>query len=117
MTRFRIYDFNFNNKAWGKLSEEELERVHYVDADIIETRSLLKKSKKIGNKGYLWKGKYLAIATFNTGEKRKILLSRYGGFLLDVEGKCFYEFDDSSRAGWDNYLQKYKDKLVAKHSN
>lgn len=117
MTRFRIYDFNFNNKVWANLSENELRNINFIDPNLVDTKSLMKKSKRIGNRGYLWKGKYLAIATFSTGEKRQILLSKYGGFFFDIEDQCFYEFEDESRAEWDTYLQKYKEQLMRLRSN
>lgn len=73
--------------------------------DIDRMRTFLKTLQKIKNINPVWTGLYVASCELDN-TKRKILFSRYGGFLFDESSKSYYQIPENLRQNWLNFLNE-----------
>ena len=61
-----------------------------------------------------WMGYYIASCIVPSGEKRKLLISMYGGFFLDQKSGDYYELPEIVRKDWLSYLSESYETMEAK---
>jgi hypothetical protein len=112
LTSLRLYEHTDKDKI--SLTDSDIEKMKFVEVGIDEVQFFLNQSTPIGKKAYLWKGSYLAIATFKDGQKKKLKISCYGGFFMDITTKEYYEIKNETwRNGWDSLCAEYNKELYA----
>jgi hypothetical protein len=117
LTSFRIYNFKSfpEGKDINTFSDKDIAEMNFIETDLDEARKILQKSLPLGNKTYLWKGHHFAIATFSDGQKRRIKISVYGGFFMDLKNQEYYEFKEGTRQQWDTFWAKHYSLLHKKN--
>jgi len=114
MTSFRIYNQNTfpSDKTIESYTTEEIDKMNFIETEIFKAKQILKKSIRIRNETYLWKGDVFALATFKSSEIRRIKISWYGGFFLDLKGMKYYTFRKKKAEKWDSFWRKYYHKVI-----
>lgn len=109
LTSLRIYDYKTypEGKNIYTFSDKDIAEMNFIETDIEETREIFQKSILLKYKTYLWKGHHFAIATFSDGQKRRIKISVYGGFFMDLMSKEYYQLIEGQRQEWNTFFAKY----------
>jgi len=69
-------------------------------------REFLKNLHTLAIKDPVWMGYYVTSCQFPDGRVRKIIISMYGGFLLDQYDGAYYELPVELRKSWLAYLSE-----------
>lgn len=113
---YRIYDYKTfpQEKNIQTFSEQDIQQMDFIETNLNETKELFSKAKPLKGKTYMWKGHYFTTATFSNGQTRRIKVSSYGGFFMDLATNQYFEFHGEARTEWENFLSDYYQKLKDK---
>ena len=105
LTSFKIYDYKTfpQDKDIRTFSDSDIQQMNFIETNLDETKNIFSKSKPLDGKTYLWKGHHFASATFSNGQTRRIKVSTYSGFFMDLTTNKYYEFQGDTRNEWDNF--------------
>lgn len=117
LTSFLIYDTLPQDKDIISISDNDIQGMNFIETDLVEAKRILVKAESIGNKFYLWKGHNFAMATFTNGQKRRIKISVYGGFFMDLTTNEYYKFKYQARKDWDKFYWENYSKLDNRTDN
>lgn len=113
LTSFKIYDYKTfpQDKDIRTFSESDIQQMNFIETNLDEAKTLFSKAKPLGGTTYLWKGHHFTTATFSDGQTRRIKISSYGGFFMDLTTNKYYEFQGDTRTEWDNFWRNYYSSL------
>jgi hypothetical protein len=113
LTSFKIYDYKTfpQNKNIRTFSESDIQQMNFIETNIDEAKEIFSKAKPLGETTYLWKGYHFTTATFSDGQTKRIKVSSYGGFFMDLTSNKFYEFQGDTRTEWKNLWRNYYNSL------
>jgi hypothetical protein len=118
LTSFRIYDYKTfpQDKDIRTFSDSDIQQMNFIETNLDEAKNIFSKAKPHDGKTYLWKGHHFTTATFSNGQTRRIKVSSYGGFFMDLTTNKYYDFQGDTRTEWENFwhshyssLHKYAD--------
>lgn len=113
LTSFKIYNYKTfpQDKDIRTFSDSDILQMNFIEPNLDETKNIFSKSKPLDGKTYFWKGHHFTTATFSNGQTRRIKVSSYGGFFMDLTTNKYYEFQDDTRTEWENFWQNYYSSL------
>jgi len=113
LTSFRIYDYKTfpQNKDIHTFSDNDIKQMNFIEANLDEAKSIFIKAKPLDGKTYFWKGNHFTTATFSNGQTKRINVSSYGGFFMDLTTNKYYEFQGDTRTKWENFWRNYYNSL------
>lgn len=116
---FKIYDYKTfpqDIDIWT-FSESDIQQMNFIETNLDETKNIFSKAKPLEEKKYLWKGHHFTTAIFSNGQTRRIIVSSYGCFLIDLTTNKYYEFQDDVRTELENFWSKYYSSLHKNTNN
>jgi hypothetical protein len=113
LTSFKIYDYKTfpQDKDIWTFSDSDIQQMNFIETNLYEAKNIFSKAKPLDRKTYLWKGHHFTTATFSNGQTRRIKVSSYGGFFMDLTTNKYYEFQGDTRTEWENFWHNYYSSL------
>lgn len=113
LTSFKIYGYKTfpQDKDIRTFSDSDIQQMNFIETNLDEAKNIFSKAKPLDGKTYLWKGHHFTTATFSNGQTRRIKVSSYGGFFLDLTTNKYYEFQGYTRTEWENFWRNYYSSL------
>lgn len=103
MTSFRIYEHS--DKGFDSYTDSDFVKLKFVEAGIDDPIFYLGSATNVGKKDFIYKGCYYCLVTFQNGQKRKLMVSTYGGFFTDLtDNNCYEIKTEWIMKGWHYFL-------------
>ncbi|HEY9256525.1 hypothetical protein [Chitinophaga sp.] len=101
-----------DGKAPERMTWEEIDKLKHVRLN--QASSVLTKSTCKPAEALIWMETYLLVVEFSAGQRKKLRVSNYGGFLSDLGGR-FYYVQEADQQKWLDILAEFRHQVNAQH--